>query len=378
MGGGGFGGGGVSSMGGGANMQAMRQEQAPQALVVGKTLLIADSVQNQVFVSGPPEHIRIMNEILDELDQRPKQIMISAVIGEVTLADDVEFGLDWLLTPTQLRWNNNTGTLAGALRNTAATVTDENTLKTVTDLSKIGNGLTMFGAINDNVHVIVNALASNTAFKVISRPTVFTLNNKPASIASGTSIPVPTHTFSGYSTGTNGNTGITSNIQYQDIALSLDVVPLINSNDEITLQISQQNNEQSGTTTINGNPYPTISQQRVNTMVIVKHNSTVLLGGLIRENVQKENSGIPILNRIPLIKYLAGSKKDKKTRRELLVFLEPRIVTGEGDLPPNVDDNAGQTSFSNETRAFLKQEQSAPPPPVKTSRLGKLIEKLLY
>ena len=154
-------------------------------------------------------------------------------------------------------------------------------------------------------------------------------------------------------------------------------MPLINSDDELTLQISQQNNEQSGTTTINGNPYPTISNQRVNTIVMVKNNATVLLGGLIRENVQKEKNGIPILSSIPLIKYLTGSRKERTTRRELLVFIQPRIVTGEGDLPPNVDDNAGQSQFSNETRAFLQQEQSAPIPPVKTSKLGKLIDKLL-
>lgn len=383
MGGGGMGGfGGGSGLGGGGNLQSLRQEQAPQALVVGKTLLIADSSQNQIFASGPPEHLRVMSEILDELDQRPKQILISAVIGEVTLADGVEFGLDWLLNPTQIRSGGNTGTVTGAVRNTSAGILDPNTVKGVSDLSKIGNGLTLYGAINDNVNVIVNALKSNTAFKVISRPTVYTQNNKPASIASGTSIPIPTQTYSGYNTGVSTNnglsTGITSNIQYQEIALSLDVVPLINSADELTLQISQQNNEQSGTTTINGNPYPTISQQRVNTVVSVKNESTVLLGGLIRENVQKEKSGIPILSSIPLIKYIAGSTKDKKTRRELLVFIQPRIVTGEGDLPPNVKDNAGQSAFSNETRAFLQQEQSAPPPPVKSTKLGRLIEKLLY
>lgn len=375
---GGFGGGG-STMGGGANLQALRQEQGPQALVVGKTLLIADSAQNEIFASGPPEHLRVMNEILDELDQRPKQILISAVIGEVTLSDGQEFGLDWLLRPTELRWNGNTGAAAGALRSSATPILDASGIADLEELtSGIGNGLTLYGAINDNVNVIVNALKTNTAFKVISRPSVFTLNNKPASIASGQSIPVPTQTFSSYNTGTDGNTGLTSNIQYQEIALSLDVVPLINSDNELTLQISQQNNEQSGTTEINGNPYPTISNQRLNTIVMVKNNATVLLGGLIRENITKDKKGIPILSSIPILKYLAGSVKNLKTRRELLVFLQPRIITGNGDLPPNVDDNAGQSQFSNETRAFLHQEQSAPTPPVKTSRLGKLIEKLLY
>ena len=377
---GGFGGSrsGGSSMGSGGGLQAMRQDQGPQALIVGKTLLIADSAQNEIFASGPPEHLRVMNEILDELDQRPKQILISAVIGEVTLADGMEFGLDWLLRPTGFQFDGNNGTAAGAIRNTGSTILDPGTIETLADISEIGNGLTLYGTINDHVNVIVNALKSNTAFKVISRPTVFTLNNKPATISSGTSIPVPTQTFSSFNTGTDGNTGLTSNISYQDIALSLEVVPLINSDDELTLQIFQQNNEQSGTTTINGNPYPTISNQQVNTTVMVKNNSAVLLGGLIRENTQKEKSGIPVLSSIPLVKYLFGSTKNVLTRRELLVFIQPRIVSGEGDLPPNTEDNAGQSQFSNETRDFLRQEQSAPTPSTRNTRIGRLLEKLIY
>ncbi len=377
LGGGGFGGGGFG--GGGGGLQSMREDQGPQALIVGKTLLIADSKQNEIFASGPPEHLRIMNEILDELDQRPRQIMISAVIGEVTLADGVEFGIDWLLRPTELKYNGDkTAVGAGAIRNSGSTVVDPSTIETLADLSEIGNGLNFYGTVNDHVSVILNALQSNTAFKVISRPSVFTVNNKSATISSGTSIPVPTQTFSSFNTGTDGNTGLTSNIAYQDIALSLEVLPLINSDDELTLQIFQQNNEQSGTTTINGNPYPTISNQQVNTTVMVKNNSTVLLGGLIRENIQKEKNGLPLLSRIPIVKFLFGSTKNALTRRELLVFIQPRIVSGEGDLPPNVDDNAGQSPFSNETKAFLQQEQSSPTPPVKNSRIMRLLDKLIY
>ena len=136
-------------------------------MIVGKTLLIADSSQNEIFASGPPEHLRVMNEILDELDQRPKQILISAVIGEVTLADGVEFGLDWLLRPTEFQFDQNKGTAAGAIRNTGAGILDPSTIETLADISEIGNGLTLYGTINDNVNVIVNALKSNTAFKVI-------------------------------------------------------------------------------------------------------------------------------------------------------------------------------------------------------------------
>lgn len=381
--GGGFGGTGGYGVGAslgaaGANLQELRKDEGAKALVVGKTLLIADSVQNEIFASGPPEHLRVLNEILDELDQRPKQILISVVIGEMTLADGVEFGLDWLLRPTEFRYSKYTGAAAGAIRNTGSTILDPSGIESIEDLADIGKGLTLYGTISDNVNVIVNALKSNTAFKVISRPTIFTLNNKPASISSGSSIPIPVQTYSGYATGVENTTGITSNIQYQPVELSLNVVPLINSDDELTMQIFQQNNETAGTTTINGNPYPNISSQAVSTMVMVKNNSTILLGGLIRENIEKERGGIPVIGSIPVLKYLFGSTKDRKTRRELLVFIQPRIIAGDGDFPPNTEDNAGQSPFAEETRAFLQQEQAAPPPPVKQTRIGKLIDKLLH
>ncbi len=381
-GGGGFGGGG-GGIGGGGGMsggstQPLRQEEGVKSLVVGKTLLIADSTMNRIFASGPPEHLRVINEIMDELDVRPQQILISVVIGEVTLADGVEFGLDWFFKPTELRYKGNEALIGGALRNGGAAIVDPNNIVDLADLAEVGNGLSLYGAINENVNVVMNALKSNTAFKVISRPSVFTQNNKPATISSGSSIPVPTQTFSSFNGGVDGNQGLTSNISYQDIALSLAVTPLINTDEELTLSIQQQNNEQSGTTTINGNPYPTISSQQVQTIVMCKNNDTVLLGGLIRENSEKERGGIPVLSSIPGLKYLFGSKKDRKTRRELLVFIHPRIVTGEGDLPPNVQDTAGTSAFSDETKAFMRQEQSAPVQPVKTTKLGRLIDKLLH
>jgi type II secretory pathway component GspD/PulD (secretin) len=214
----------------------------------------------------------VAESLVDELDQRPKQINISAVIGEVTLADGVEFGIDWLLRPTELKYNGDkTAVGAGAIRYSGNSIVDPSSIETLADLAEIGNGLNFYGTVNDHVSVILNALQSNTAFKVISRPSVFTVNNKSATISSGTSIPVPTQTFSSFNGGVDGNQGLTSNIAYQDIALSLEVLPLINSDDELTLQIFQQNNEQSGTTTINGTPYPTISNQQVNTTVMVKN-----------------------------------------------------------------------------------------------------------
>lgn len=380
--GGGFGGGlgggiggGLGGMGGG---QPILQNTAPTSIVVGKTLLIADPLNNSVFLSGPPEHLRILDEIITELDVRPRQIVINVVIGEMNLSDNFEFGIDYLLRPTRFRIDKYSGTGAGLLRNTAAAFLDPNTIDTTEDLPTSVGGMTAYGSIDEGVDVIVRALAGNRNFEVVSRPTLLTMNNQPAEITSGTSIPVPTTSTNSVNPGGDGQFGVTSQIQFQPIVLGLSVTPLINSDNELTLQITQQNNEQSGSTTINGNPFPNISQQTLNTTVMVKDGSTVLLGGLIRENIEKERNGLPVLKDIPLIKHLVSAVKDNKTRRELLVFIQPRIVIGDGDLPATYQDSTSQTPFGERMRTYMNQEQSKPAEGVKRSKLGELFYRLLH
>jgi len=309
---------------------------------------------------------------------RPRQIIINVVIGEMNLSDNFEFGIDYLLRPTRFKIDKYSGTGAGVLRNTAAEFLDPNVIETTDELPSSVGGLTTYGSIDEGVDVIIRALAGARNFEVVSRPTLLTMNNQPAEITSGTSIPVPTTSTNSVNPGGDGQFGVTSQIQFQPIVLGLSVTPLINSDSEITLQITQQNNEQSGSTTINGNPFPNISQQTLNTTVMVKQGSTVLLGGLIRENIEKERNGLPFLKDIPLIKHLVSNVKDNKTRRELLVFIQPRIVVGDGDLPANYEDSTSQTPFGDRMRTFMNQEQSPPKEGVKRSKLGELFYRLLH
>ncbi len=381
MGGMGMGGGGIGSgfgSGGMGGSQPLLQNTEPRSLVVGKTLLISDPLNNSIFLSGPPEHLRILDEIIDELDVRPRQIVINVVIGEMNLSDNFQFGIDYILRPTQLRYNKYSATTAGLLRNNSINIADPNEMESIADLAGFASGLTFFGSIDQGVDFIISSLAGNRNFEVISRPTLLTMNNQPAEITSGTSIPVPTTSTNSINPGGDGQFGVTSQIQFQPIVLGLSVTPLINSDNELTLQITQQNNEQSGTTTINGNPFPNISQQTLNTTVMVRDGSTVLLGGLIRENIEKERTGLPFLKDMPVIKHLVSSVKDNKTRRELLVFIQPRIVIGDGDLPANYQDSTSQTPFGDRMRRFMNQEQTQPEEGVKRSKLGELFHRLLH
>ncbi len=344
--------------GGGGNLQPLRQNNGPTSMVVGKTLLISDPVANSIFASGPPEHLRILNEIMDELDHRPQQILISAVIGDYQVGDTFGFGIETLLRGRENgRATTATRGIASQLGSSAGVPLDPRTILTPATVAAAGNALTFYGGIRDGLDVIVQALNSNTDFKVISRPTVFTMNNMSASISSGQSFPIASSTQAGGGVGVGG--GFLSNVQYQDVVLSLNIIPLINSADELTLQISQQNSEQSGTTTIAENPYPILTKQELNTTVMCKNNGTVLLGGLIREDKTNRKSNVPFLSSIPLLKYLTGSVSKSNNRRELLIMIQPRIVEGTNDLPPNVQDSVASSLFAEETKATFSQEKSA-------------------
>ena len=372
--------GGNSLGGSGGNLQPLRPNDGPRSLVIGKTLLISDPTANSLFASGPPEHLRILNEILDELDKRPQQILISAVIGEIQLGKDDSFGIETLFRA------RNSGTSTGATRGVASqlgdsiTPLDPRSAVSLTDLAS-RTGLTFYGGIREGVDVIINAMNSRDDFKVISRPSVFTMNNTPANISSGSSFPIATST-QGF-VGTGSNNGLLSNVAYQDVVLSLNIIPLINSDDELTLQISQENSEVAGSTTIAENTYPVLTKQQLNTVVMCKNNATVLLGGLIRESGEKNKTNVPFLSNIPILKYLTGSTSNSDDRRELLIFIQPRIVEGQYDLPPTVHDGAGTSPFAQEAISFFDNEKNisneaekAALAPVKRNRIKEMVSKL--
>lgn len=378
-----------SSFGGGGGLSPKRESGPPTSLVLGKTLIIADPTQNEIFASGPPEHLETIKQVIEALDVRPQQVFLSVVIGQVKLTDTQDLGVDYLFGPRAISAAGNEGMGAGTVKNRVGSNQSilDPTAISLADLAKsTPSGLSLYGTIYDNVQVVLSALSSNSNFKVLSRPSIFTLNNEPASIETGQQIPVPASTYSSYNpnsgTGdTTGqfNTGFQSNIQYMDVSLRLDVVPTINSKDDITLQIKQVNKERGDSIAISGNNIPTITNQGLETTVITKNNATVLLGGLIRESNGKKESGIPILRHIPLIKYLASSTEDTKDRSELLIFIQPRIVNGEGDLPNNYADSTGASPLGEEARRFFTQEKSDPMQEQKTvqrTKIGRLIRKL--
>src|SRR5207249_8767515 len=164
-------------------------------------------------------------------------------------------------------------------------------------IQNVAGGTNIYVAAGNYLATIVHLLESTGRFRTISRPTVFTTNNKKAIIASGTEIPVPVSTL-----GSINNIGAQqSNIQFKKVALQLEVVPLINSEKEVTLDILQKVDNVDGFTQVDTNSIPNIATRYIKTTVSAANCSTIVLGGLILDTNNRSQKGIPLLSHIPVI-----------------------------------------------------------------------------
>lgn len=330
------------------------QAAAPQSVVIDKTLLIADNVQNMLIASGPPENLRRISELLDTMDVRPVQIQISAVISQLTLGDNYEFALNFLRTleqPADGSFANVGGTM---ISRTPERLFDLRRLANPAEIGTATTGFNVYGQINKYLDMHLKALETTNRFKVLSRPTIYTVNNRQAVIETGERIAVPRSTLSSLNPiGNNPNQVVTANIDFENVVLRIAVVPLINANGEITLQIQQKNDSITGSTVIGGDSIPTIGTQSLGTTVMVPDGGTVLLGGLISEDDGKNQAGAPLFVNWPLLGRVFGSTQDRLNRRELLIFIQPKVIRDE------FDHRLVDTDLKDRTQVGLPAEEFA-------------------
>jgi general secretion pathway protein D len=345
------GGGGGSGGFGNSNLQLV-----PISMVVGKTLLIADDVNSSLLISGPQEQIDLIDKMLETLDVKPRQIQISAIIAQLNLGEDFEFGFDLIRTletvgPDGRRYNG-----AGLLKTRNGTLTnilESNVLDEVADFP-LAQGLSIYGQVNPYLDVFLSTLASTNRFEVLSRPTIYTLNNEYASILNGQRVAVPRSTQSLVDPdGGQANQVVTASIDYVDVVLQIDVLPSINANDEITLKIRQVNDSIVGSQSIGNDDIPTIGTQELETTVMVPNGGTVLLGGLISENNDKDESTLPWIKDVPLVGDVFGSRTRAKDRNELLIFIQPKIIDNETDRDAVDQDLKTRTTIAEDAEEFI-------------------------
>ena len=363
MGGNSSGSGGSFGGGGGGGLSDPSVSTAPESVLVGRTLLVADNITNSVVVQGPPAGLEIVQRLIDQLDTKPDQVLISCVFGQLGISDGWSFGMDYVRTfQDDVAGRGGSGGFANPLRLGAETISGGSASTVIPAGFNAGNlpsdaGLQVYGLIGNTLHAYLNAKQEDSNFKVLSRPTIFTANNQKGSIVSGTRIAVPTNSYS-YA----NSSGPSTNFEYQDVALKLEVIPLVNSNNEITLKIyltsDDVGEDRSVGTGENAYEIPDILNRELITTVTVPNNETVVLGGLITESTKDNRSGIPILSRIPGIGPLFGTKSKDKSESELIVFIQPSIVRDPQTMNEAQSDMDRRYNISDDARKF-----SDPPPP---------------
>ena len=351
---------GGSSSGGGGTGNALSDpttSSAPESVLVGRTLLVADNITNSIVVQGPPSGLEIIERLLDQIDVKPDQVMISTVIGQLTLNDSKEFGVNYLFNDGDLAVGG--GGSGGSILPSATGAASR--FPEFDPASIAGSGLRALGTVGD-LGVYLKALQSKTDFTVLSRPSIFTSNNQKGTISSGERIAIPTsnNNFSGG--------GSSTNIEYQDVVLKLEVIPLVNSDHEITMKIALLNDEQNGNQVIAGGgsdggdlTVPRISTREILTTATVPNGQTIVLGGLIVGRNSQEKSGIPILSDIPYLGKLFSSTTDDTDRSELMVFIQPSIVNNDRSLYAVQSDMDARYKVSPDTRAMADGPGVLPP-----------------
>jgi general secretion pathway protein D len=331
-------------------------DTSPKAVTVGNAKIIADQRANTIIVLGNREVVVKVEKILDEMDVKAPQVALSTVIGELTLNNDEEFGVDYFVRANKkyALTTNFGGNIpppfpGGATSSPAASpggspvlsggsIFDPGNLITFSQLAtNAASGANIYLAAGATLASVVHMLDSTGRFKTISRPTVFTSNNKKAIIANGQEIPVPVSTLSNATTLTTQNNSVAavqSSIEFKKVALQLEVVPLINSEKEVSLDILQKIDSVVPNSNVNigGNSVPTIATRYIRTNVSAPNCSTIVLGGLISDVRNTSKNGIPYLSRLPLVGSLFRATTKNHDRTELLILMRPEVSLTKLDL----------------------------------------------
>ena len=330
--------GGNFTSGGGSDMPPEQLMQpadngAPISVLVGKTRIIADRQANSILLMGTPENCSKVTTVLDRLDRKPPQVYLATIIGQLTLGDDSQLGVDYLMHFRKFHPGDlldRTGAGGGLLSKDGllGSVPDLATGALTKAAPAASGGLMVFGSLTENLDVLVRALESTNRFKILSRPTVYAANNKKAVITSGQQVPVPREVLTSFE---SNQTNFRTNIDYRDVVLQLEVIPLINSNKEVTLQIVQKNDSVVSQQIISQNTVPIIGTEQLKTTVTIPNCHTVVLGGLITEQAEKKEGGVPYLRRIPVLGHAFQSSSSGTVRKELIIFIQPVVVTDENE-----------------------------------------------
>lgn len=298
--------------------------------------IVAHPDTNALVISADPEQMRTLESVIDQLDIRRAQVLVEAIIVEVSESDSVGFGVQMASSTGMATQFDNIGPTISEIgagvwdaQSTSSTTYYDATTGTYTysgetqgDITTLASAVSeisgmAWGIWSDDFGALIQAVSSDTTSNVLATPSVTTLDNQEATFIVGDEVPV----ISG-ATASSDNSNPFQTVERKEVGVKLKVTPLVNEGSSVKLVIEQEVSGINGNTAVD----VTFSTRRLTTTVMADSGEIVVLGGLITEDVQESVQKVPFLGDIPWIGWLFRSSSSSKTKKNLMVFIKPTII----------------------------------------------------
>ena len=290
--------------------QSLTGQTGPEAQIV------ADATTNSLVIRATPSEYGRIRKTLEQLDILPLQVLIEATVAEVTLKNELRYGVEWFL---------QSGDFSATLSQRPS--------------GAVSGLFPGFSALigGSDVRALLNALERVTDVNVVSSPHLLVLDNQTARLQVGDQVPITVQQAASVS---NPDAPIVNSIELRDTGVILSVTPRVNTSGLVVMEIRQEvsNVVSSETQTTSEQATPTISQRQIQSTVAVQSGETIVLGGLIQDSRDNSVSGVPVLSRLPIIGPLFGTRSRAQGRTELLVLLTPRVIRGVAEARAVTDE----------------------------------------
>jgi len=288
-------------------IKAKSKKTTPSGRLSGKVRIIPDKTNNLLVISATPEDYRVILKLLRNIDIIPRQVLIEVIIAEISLNKNLEYGVEW--------WLKTNFNLDG--RKYHGKIVSVNNYG-----GQAGKGFSVTVYRGLEPRALLAALDEVSEVHILSNPVILATDNKEAKIQIGEEVP----TISQSVVNTSSQTpNITQNIRYRDVGIILGVKPHINSSGLVKLDVTQEISSVSDKV-VQGVSSPVFTKRRIETSLVVQDGHTVILGGLIQNQHNSNESGVPLLKDVPVLGGLFKWHGTKKDRKELLVAITPRVV----------------------------------------------------
>ena len=298
---------------------------------------------NSIVITAQPDMLRSLEAVIRQLDVRRAQVLVEAIIVEVLEGDGMSLGVQWYSEQGGFtQFTNSNASISQVAAGAYAAEGEEG--NTITTIDANGNPVTtknpdtkgdytllaqvlgnvsgmMFGIMDNDWGAIVNAVAQDTNSNILATPSITTLDNEEAYFIVGQEVPVITG-----STASSNNANPFQTVDRQEVGIKLRVTPQVNEGTGVQLTIEQEVSGVSGTTGVD----ISINKREIKTTVMADDGATVILGGLIDEDVQESQQKVPFLGDIPVLGHLFKSTTNTTRKRNLMVFLRPTIIRDGG------------------------------------------------